>query len=587
MSIRRIGKLGRTTVEVRTTDTPWEGGFDNGIIVISAGFSNSLRGRFVQFWSDNLDKGKDVIRQIRQGLRSDNPVQPPQPAWLTISIPQFGINQLCNVCVATAFDPLGPDPDNARRATSAVIRGASQRKYTAVSLPLLGAGAGRLDPLKVFAQEVEGIALAQTDSHGLGIETISFIIEAKEFELVADFGGSYIQSRTGIAKWSDTLMKKGKFGRIHVLEELAGGYSGACLGVCEVWDEHQTRLPLSVFKVGPTRMIDQEKRLAKQAVKILKKYAVEVQESYQLSDGFSALRMPLVGDSDTARAGQSFLKFFAASGDPHEIATTLRTVFGYATRDLYADAEPEFSTAETLRQFMEKARANHYWSEASLGFKRIVGFSDTRDLNNASHVNLKRPVAATIENFFGHKSAITRLWDIPVEVSHCESIHGDLNPRNVVMIRAKDQSNHTPRIVDFHRFGQPGPLALDFARFEAGVQVKCIEEQIERTCELVEEQELLDYESFVNGGPTFIPWEGMSLVGVISPAFVKAVAAISAIRQCFTELSPVKNRRDYWWCLFLCLVSYLRPVYDGRLSDEQRSYAIYVASKVLSRHLLS
>lgn len=585
MSVRRIGKLGRSTVEIRVTDAPWKDGFDHGIVVISAGSFNSIRGRLPEFWRNTLDDGKDVMRQVSQGLRSANAVEPSHPAWLTISIPQFGNNQACHVCIATAFDQHGPDPDNSRRATSAVITGADQRKFRRVTLPLLGAGAGRLDPLKVLAQELEGIALAQADGNGLGIQIITFIVEADEFDLVADFGASYLESRLGIAKWKVKLKEKGKFSELHVLEDLAGGYSGASLGVCEVWDEHQRRLPLTVFKVGPTKDIKQEKIFSKQAVKILKEYAVGVEDSYKLSEEFSALRMSLVGNANTAQAGRSFLKFFAASGDPHEIATAVGTVFEKATHLLYEGARAEFANAETLRRFMEKARENRYWSEALLGFKRLVGFDDTRDLDDELHVTLKRPIPAVIENIFSHNSTIAQLWDVPFQIPKCESTHGDLNPRNVVMIRTEEHGNHIPRIVDFSRFGQPGPLALDFARFEAGIQVKCIEEQIEETCDLPEEQELLNYESFVNGGETFVPWDGTSLVGVINPAFVKAVAAISAIRRCFEEISPIKDRRDYWWCLFLCLLSYLRPVYDGRLTDDQRTYAIYLAAAILKRHL--
>jgi len=587
MTVRRIGKLGKTAVEVRSTDAPWSDGFGEGVVVIPVGSFNSVRGRLAEYWRDNLLDGPEFIRTILQQLGSTNRVAPAQPAWLTIPIPQFGDDRFCSLCIATAFDKVGPHADNSRRAASAIITGAGQRKYRWVSLPLLGAGAGGLDTLRVLSEELEGIATAQANGNGLGIETVAFIVEGHELDVVADAAESFLEARSGIAKWSEALKDRGRFGRMRVLEDLAGGYSGAALGVCEVWDEHQTRLPLSVFKIGPTKMIEREAALAKQAVEILGEYAVEVRDSFGLSDGFAALRMPLVGDAGTARAGLSFLKFFAASGDPHETAAQLRTLFGKATRYLYGEARAEWCKPEKLRQFMEQARGGRYWSEASVGFMRIAGLSDVRDLSDATHVTLKAPIHSTIENFFGRKSSITTLWDDLVEVPQCHHIHGDLNPRNVVMIRMENQDNHVPRIVDFHRFGEAGPLALDFARFEAGIQVKCIEKQIASASESNEERELLNYESYVNDTDGFVPWKDKSLVGMVDPNFTKAVMAISAIRECFTDISPIKDRRDYWWCLFLCLLSYLRPVYDGRLTDEQRTYAIHVASSILSRHLLS
>jgi hypothetical protein len=162
-------------------------------------------------------------------------------------------------------------------------------------------------------------------------------------------------------------------------------------------------------------------------------------------------------------------------------------------------------------------------------------------------------------------------------------IHGDLNPRNVVMIRKASDAEFMPRILDFHRFGEPGPLAMDFARFEAGVHVKCLEREIRNKVEGAANK-LLRYEALVIG--EFVPAASRSLVGSVAPEFAKAVFAVAAIRRRYAELSTSEGYRCYWMCLALCLLSYLRPVYDAQLSDGQRSFASFMAANILDRHVV-
>src|SRR5205085_1306378 len=97
--------------------------------------------------------------------------------------------------------------------------------------------------------------------------------------------------------------------------------------------------------------------------------------------------------------------------------------------------------------------------------------------------SLGYPVDAPIDDPFHEESPLARAWDHVIEAPIAKRIHGDLNPRNVVMIRKASDAEFMPRILDFHRFGEPGPLAMDFARFEAGVHVKCLEREIRNKVE--------------------------------------------------------------------------------------------------------
>src|SRR5206468_527026 len=118
-------------------------------------------------------------------------------------------------------------------------------------------------------------------------------------------------------------------------EDLQGGYSGARLDVCEVIDAHGAQLPLTVFKIGPKDAIEQEFKAAKDAHNLLREYAVEVSDKYELDGESAALRMPLAGEDHSGQPAMSYLRFFKESGDPHEVAQALTLLFGTAMQRMH------------------------------------------------------------------------------------------------------------------------------------------------------------------------------------------------------------------------------------------------------------
>jgi uncharacterized protein associated with vWA-MoxR-VMAP ternary system len=586
--IRRIiGKVGQTSVEVCSTLTPWIEGFDGSAVVMPTGSQGQLRGRMAEFWIEQLDDGPTVVREIEQKLRQATRVDPRHTAWLTVRIPPIGGDgRLCNICVATAFDRYGPHAENAGRSAMAVLTEAKRRGFERVAMPLLGTGYGKLDPVHVVIALLTGVESVQTADENRAIKSVVIFVETNDLDALAELFAGILESRTGMAKWFDRLKQQGSFTRLRILEDLTGGYSSSSLGVCEVWDERGHRLPLSVFKIGPTDMIAQEFQRARRAADILGEYAIEARETFELGNGYSALRMPLVSDIGSGKAGLSFLAFFQSSGDPNEVASALNMIFGEAASLLYSEARAEWQKLSDLQRFMELTRGGQYWSQAAEGLRKLLGLKSFEDLESTYRLNLKTPVNSVVENPFCRTSSLSRAWGELVEVPMCDQIHGDLNPRNVLMIRREALGTYLPRMIDFNRFGERGPLPLDFARFEAGVQIKCIRDQISASSRPDELTQLLMYEALINDCPDFVPTKASSLVGVVAPEFAKSVRAVTAIRQCYRSLSPVPNPRAYWLLLVFSLLSYLRPIYDGRLSDEQRTFAVYVASLILSRHVI-
>jgi hypothetical protein len=280
----------------------------------------------------------------------------------------------------------------------------------------------------------------------------------------------------------------------------------------------------------------------------------------------------------------SYLRFFKKSGDPHEVAKALTQLFGRATQRMYASGGSRYLKLSELRQGMEKTRNWRYWIEASAGFARLLLATHSGSPTGGPRVTLGYPVDATIDDPFHSEAPLARAWEQGFEAPMANVTHGDLNPRNVVMIQTASSGEFTPRMLDFYRFGDSGPLATDFARLEAGVHIKCLERQIRDKGQQAA-RELRLYETCVTN--RFAPLVRGSLVGSVAPEFAKAVFAVSAIRERYAALShPLEDHRCYWMCLSLSLLSYLRPIYDTRLSDGQRLFAVFMAANVVDRCVL-
>jgi hypothetical protein len=575
-------KIGDVIVEVKSTKEPWADGVGDSAVVLASGLHGTLRGKLAQFWRTELEGGRQVIRRISDQIRQSLWVEPARPLWMVLPISMAGEVKEYNICVATAFDRHGPHPNNAKRAVLALAADAERRGIRRLSVPLLGAGAGGLDSAEVAQRELEAIVVhSEGGSEGLKVFTI--LVREDDLDAIVKTVATFVRSTLGADKWYKAIEVQGRFSKIRVLESLEGGYSGARLDVCEVRDENGARLPLMVFKIGPKEMIQQEEDGASHAQNLLGEFAVEVAARYVLDSKFDALRMPLATEEHSGQPALSFLRFYKESGDPREVARLVQLLFGRATRSIYEGAIMQYCKLADLREEMERTRQRRYWDEAGKGFTRLLLATNTSLHRGGARVSLGFPVDEIIDDPFHENAPIARAWDQLLDVPMAKRTHGDLNPRNVVMIRRANNNEFVPRIIDFHRFGTSGPLAMDFARFEAGIHVKCLEKEI-RNKDVGAADALIQYEALVVS--EFVPATTGSLVGSVAAEFTKAVFAVSAIRGRYAELSPPEGRKCYWMCLSLCLLSYLRPVYDARLTDEQRTFASFMAANILDRYVV-
>lgn len=577
---RQIGKVGEIFIEVKSAAKPWAEGLGDGVVVLPCGIRGSMRGAFASFWREGLKDGREVITQISERIQRIRQVEPERPAWMVIQLEIDGESRHCNLCVATAFDQNGIHLDNPKLAILAVMVEATRRNFRRMAVPLLGAGGGGLLPELVVRRQIEAV-IAHTQREGDGLEKITLLVRDQDFEKTVKVATTFMSVTSGAEKWYEAIKKRGKFRDIRVVEELPGGYSGARLDVCEVIDEHGVHQPLTVFKIASRTVVKKEATAAKAARDLLGEYVVGASDTYFLRGESAALRMPLAGTDHSGRPAMSYLRFFKESGDPHEVARALTQLFG-AMRPMYESGGRRSTKLRELREGMERRRNGLYWIEAASGYKSLL-----RAINNPSRLGgvrviLGYPVDATIDDPFHEDAPLTKGWDRRIEAPMAKMTHGDLNPRNVVMIKTTGDS-FAPRILDFDRFGEAGPLATDFARFEAGVHIKCLERQI-RDRGIESARKLRRYEEWVSS--RFLTLVDGSLIHRVAPEFTKAVFAVNSIRNCYEAISRLDDRRSYWMCLVLSLLSYLRPVYDARLSNEQRLFAVFMAANILDRHVL-
>ncbi len=578
---KKIGKLGEVTVEVRSTSQPWREGLDGGAVVLASGLRGSMQGTLAKFWRDNLEggSGRHVLRQIEENLGRTTWVEPDRPVWMSIQLIVDGKPRTCNVCVATASSDNGAHPTYVSKAISAVVAEAKRHGIKRLSVPLLGAGVAHLDPSTVVQRELEAL-ISQRSRRGEGLEVFTILVQQHDYDTTVKAAEKFVHGTLGESKWYKTIKEQSGFQGIRVIEKLEGGYSGALLHICEVTDSGGAHMPLAVFKIGPTEMIRQEAKGAQLARKLLGDLAVAVDATYELDEKTSALQMPLVSEGDSGRLGMSYLRFFRASGDPREVAEALTQFFAGANR-MYESPDIEFHKLSDIREAMDQARKGKYWSEARAGLERLVVNTKSGQQRCGDLINLSYPIEKTIDNPFSETASLIKAWDISVRIPMATTTHGDLNPRNIVMVKKESNGRFVPRVLDFHRFGTRGPLAMDFARLEAGVHVKCLEQQIGNR-DLA--RELPIYSEAVT--KQFSIPLGSSLIGSVRAEFTKAVFAVRAIREGYSSFYNNAESRGYWTCLSLCLLSYLRPVYDERLSDEQRLFAIFMAANILDQRVL-
>jgi hypothetical protein len=156
------------------------------------------------------------------------------------------------------------------------------------------------------------------------------------------------------------------------------------------------------------------------------------------------------------------------------------------------------------------------------------------------------------------------------------------------MVRDEADQQFHGVLIDFHRFGGPASLAVDFARLEVGLQIKSLDREIRAASQDPEkERELVKYEEAINSGAELVLSESLTTGSfpVVGSELKKIGHVVAAIRGAFANYMPdaKTDPRAYNATLALSYLSYVRQPYWNRLTSNQRSYAFYCAARILTR----
>jgi hypothetical protein len=377
---------------------------------------------------------------------------------------------------------------------------------------------------------------------------------------------------------------------VRIVKELTGGYSGAHVDLCEIITGGAPEL-LQVLKLDKGQAIQQETGGATEARhRIPAKYRVDLFKSY-LSDDSSVgfLRYNYASYNLTLSNTRSFLEFFEAAANPDEIVTTIKEIYEKALGRVLATVTPETTSLIQLRSFFESKRGNTFWISIEDGYKRLQDAKQIASEDAFGRVILNFPFKTVHSPFINSKRA-RETWNQVFPGATTAFGHGDLNPRNILLVREEAEEPFVPVLIDFHRFGGPVPLPLDFARLEVGIQIKGLRDYITAAANDPDAQEfLIRYEKWINGraGFNISPQTQRSLVTSLPAELMKTSKIIAAIRERFLARFPEKNDlRFYWGAIMFGYFSYLRPIYDNVLTTEQRLFAFYCGASIFKRHFL-
>jgi hypothetical protein len=152
----------------------------------------------------------------------------------------------------------------------------------------------------------------------------------------------------------------------------------------------------------------------------------------------------------------------------------------------------------------------------------------------------------------------------------------------------RSDTGFRPVLIDFHRFGGPTPLPLDFCRLEAGVNVKGLRTVIEtaRSDPQIED-DLVTYCAKINS-VLALDVNDAKLRGM-PPPLHRAAIVVESIRRSYLGFAPRQAQEDcrsYFGTLALCYLSYVRPIYQQVLTLRQRLYSLYCGASILEWHFV-
>ena len=228
------------------------------------------------------------------------------------------------------------------------------------------------------------------------------------------------------------------------LEPLTGGYSG-----CLVWratseDALGHRQAPSVVKVGPNRVVAQERVSFERIEAVLGNSAPRIQGYVDLGDragikySFAAMGQGGV---------RTLEEMFRANLSTRRLIALVRVVFEQVLGPLYAAAQYERMPLFEHYQFSPSLAAGVRRDVEALGFgdEPVIEFAGGRPLPN---------LCGFYEDFLGRHR-------VPAHDYHYVAyVHGDLNPANVLV-----DAHENVWVIDYSHAG-PGHVLKDLAKFE-------------------------------------------------------------------------------------------------------------------------
>jgi len=387
------------------------------------------------------------------------------------------------------------------------------------------------------------------------------------------------------------MMSSNGFKGIRILESLSGGWSDAFLDLCEITDKDGSVMAPQVLKLTTVEDAKREDAGAREAANYIDSlHHIRPFQLYADSGSTHGLiRFEYAGGTLSRGGVIPFLDFVEGAGDVGEVTRAVEEHFNTGLQKLYTNREPRSSTLAELRQAFEEVRKGTFWSQIMEGLEALKGQGFVEGYSERKNQLFVRIPWAMVANPFYESPKVAKAWKTPFESMQTPKAHGDHNPRNILMVQAKGKGPFRPVLIDFHRFGVATPLALDFARFEVGLQVKGLRDTI---CAARDDEDTAEnlrrYEETVNEVLDFQPKLGGTSVGFAGcPALAKVVQVKASVRKCFLSFAtPSTYDHSYFGVLMLCYLSYLRPFYYAKLTPEQRTFALYSAAKIFGRHFL-
>lgn len=376
---------------------------------------------------------------------------------------------------------------------------------------------------------------------------------------------------------------------VHILRPLVDGLSGAATDLVEVIAEGGGQEVLQVFKLGPIAAMRREAEGTRQAARLMPQaHRMDLFEAILPGTGtVGLLRFRLAGPSAVADGFEPLLRYLDRTPGVAQAADVIRRALA-AGSQARSPLKRRFTSLSRLRTHFEGVRRGRFWSAIEEAADALVERGlITRHPQRPTRLTSTFPFKALHDPFQDTPRA-RAAWDRSMPNVIAAMTHGDLNPRNVLV--SHEGPTPTPVLIDFHRFGRPAPLALDFCRLEVGLQVKGLRDVLERSAGDDEaEEQLSRFEKWINDHDALDRDEGGFTPRAEAPRELLRVARfVGVVRQAYRD--EVKQQPElasvYFGCLMLCFFNYLRPTYDGVLTDRQRQFAFYCGARIFKRHFL-